>query len=161
MRRTALRFSVVALICVALALWVLTDRPPLSRPSCPRLAWAAEGFVKPEEGDNSRCLCCHMYLDGEEIVEKHLKQKLTCRSCHGPSEPHRQDETLRTKPDYLWGRAEVTAMCGQCHGPHKNPAAVEQFRQQWLNKARPNGRFIRADAVCTDCHGEHTAPPKK
>jgi len=127
---------------------------------CPRDAWAADSIPR-EEGDNSRCLCCHMYLDGEEIVEKHLAQKITCRSCHGPSEPHRQDETLRTKPDLLWGRAEVKAFCQQCHEKHKNPAAVEEFRRKWVGQTRPNGRLIHEDAVCTDCHGEHTVPPRK
>jgi hypothetical protein len=122
---------------------------------------ASADLVQPREGDNSPCLVCHMDFRGEEITEKHLARRMTCQSCHGPSEPHRQDETLRTKPDLLWGRAQVKAFCQSCHEGHKNAAAVEAFRQKWLDKARPNGRFIRSDAVCTDCHGEHTVPPKR
>jgi len=117
--------------------------------------------VKLDEGGNAACLCCHIDFDGEEIADKHLAQKITCRSCHGPSEQHRQDETLMTKPDLLWGRAEVVGFCKQCHESHKKPEAVAAFQAQWLNKARPNGRFIREDAVCTDCHGEHTIPKKR
>jgi hypothetical protein len=118
--------------------------------------------VTPDEGDNSACLCCHMDFDGEDLCEKHLAQKLTCRSCHGPSEQHRQDETLMTKPDLLYGRSEVVEFCRQCHESHPRPEAVAAFRAQWLGKHRPeNGRFIHEDAVCTDCHGQHTIPKKR
>lgn len=147
-----------AVLGISALLWAFCDERV--SPLVCRSAAAAHA-VKLEEGDNSQCLCCHMDFDGEDIVEKHLAKKITCRSCHGPSEPHRQDETLRTKPDLLWGRAEVRAFCRQCHQTHKKPAAVEEFRQKWLGKARPNGRFISKDAVCTDCHGEHTVPPEE
>jgi hypothetical protein len=130
--------------------------------------WSAGGAasaadeVKLDEGDNAACLCCHMDFDGEEVCEKHLAQKITCRSCHGPCEPHRQDETLMTKPDLIYGRAEVVGFCKQCHESHKKPEAVAAFQAEWLNKTRPeNKRFIREDAVCTDCHGQHTIPKKR
>ena len=110
-RRLALAATVVG---AALALAV-TCRKPIANTGCVRYAWAGNG-VPPDEGGNSGCLVCHMDFDGEEIVEEHLAQKITCRSCHGPSEPHRQDETLMTKPDLLWGRAEVVAFCSQCPG---------------------------------------------
>jgi len=150
----------VLFVCLVLVGLTALDRavtPGAARQPC---AWAADP-VELDEGDNSACLCCHMDFDGEEVVDKHLAAKITCRSCHGPSEHHRQDETLMTRPDLLWGRAEVVEFCRQCHEQHENPDAVEQFRQEWLNKARPNGRFIGADAVCTDCHGEHTVPHQR
>ena len=65
------------------------------------------------------------------------------------------DEMLMTKPDRLFGRAEVESMCRSCHGPHRKAAAVERFRKKWLGRARPNGRTIAQDSVCTDCHGTH------
>ena len=136
------------------AVGVRRDRPG------PRPALAAEE-VKLDDGNNAACLCCHADFDGEELVEKHLAQRITCRSCHGPSEYHRQDETLMTRPDLLWGRAEVVGFCKPCHAAHKNPAAVVAFQAQWVGKARPNGRFIREDAVCTDCHGQHTIVKKR
>jgi hypothetical protein len=160
MKRILPRLPIAAAGC-GLLLWLLgLGGQPAQRAGCLRAAWAAEGVPR-EEGDNSRCLCCHMYLDGEELVVKHLAQKITCRSCHGPSEPHRQDETLRTKPDLLYGRAQVAAFCRRCHEQHKDAGLVEEFRQKWLGRTRPNGRFIHPDAVCTDCHGEHTVPPRK
>ena len=158
MTRKTLGFA-AASAGVALALLAIGGGARDGLPS-PYVAWAGEG-VKLDEGDNAACLCCHMDFDGEQIVEEHLAAKITCRSCHGPSEHHRQDETLMTRPDLLWGRAEIVEMCRQCHEEHKKPDAVAAFQAQWLNKARPNGRFIREDAVCTDCHGEHTIPPKR
>lgn len=150
--------AAAGLACAAVVLLALADW--VSTPAHPPVAWAADP-VELDEEDNAACLCCHLDFDGEEIVEKHLAVQITCRSCHGPSEHHRQDETLMTRPDLLWGRAEVAGFCRPCHEEHENPAAVEQFHQEWLNKARPNGRFIGADAVCTDCHGEHTVPPRR
>lgn len=114
----------------------------------------------PSNAANSACLVCHMYFGSEMIVTKHEKKNILCVTCHGASEPHRADETLRTKPDILWGRAQVAELCRQCHNPHKNPDKVEAFRKEWSGKARPNGRFIGENSICTDCHGEHTIPPK-
>jgi hypothetical protein len=157
MRRRRLVWIAGAGLCAGLALVALrgAERP------AGHVAWAADE-VQLNEGDNAACLCCHMDFDGEEICEKHLAQKITCRSCHGPCEYHRQDETLMTKPDLIYGRAEVVGFCKQCHASHKKPEAVAAFLAQWLGKHRPeNGRFIREDAVCTDCHGQHTIPKKR
>jgi hypothetical protein len=78
------------------------------------------------------------------------------------------DEMLMTKPDLLFGRAEVQRMCSNpsCHKPggdrevygrqdHMNPAAVEAFFEKWTGRMRPNGRAVTHDSVCTDCHGTH------
>ncbi|MBM4049190.1 MAG: hypothetical protein FJ279_29165 [Planctomycetes bacterium] len=149
----------LAVVIVATAVtYGCHPKPPLEGGS---QSTSAAPAVQPREGDNAACLCCHMDFKGEDITEKHLAKRFTCQSCHGPSEPHRQDETLRTKPDWLWGRAEVSAFCRQCHEDHGDTATVQAFRQEWAGKARPNGRFIGKDAVCTDCHGEHTVPPKR
>jgi len=60
-----------------------------------------------------------------------------------------------TKPDILFGRDEVESMCRKCHGDHKNPQVVQDFREHWLGRSRPNGRTITSDSICTDCHGTH------
>lgn len=115
--------------------------------------------VQPLEGDNGECFVCHIDFDGELLVQKHIEQGITCRSCHGASDHHRKDETLMTRPDLLWGRSEVVEMCRQCHEQHQNPDKVAAFKQQWTGKTRPdNSRHIHDDPVCTDCHGEHTIP---
>jgi hypothetical protein len=110
---------------------------------------------KSNSNGNSLCYVCHFDLQTEEIATAHLKERITCDKCHGPSAHHMHDEMLMTKPDLLFGRAEVEQMCKNCHQPHKNPAAVEAFRKKWLGRARPNGRTITAESVCTDCHGTH------
>jgi len=104
---------------------------------------------------NSLCYVCHLDLQTEEITTIHLTQGVTCDKCHGSSAHHMHDEMLMTKPDLLFGRAEVEHMCNQCHQPHKNPQAVEAFYKKWLGRTRPNGRAITAESICTDCHGTH------
>jgi hypothetical protein len=121
---------------------------------------------KPNE--NSKCYVCHPSLKTEDITTIHLDMGITCDECHGPSIEHMHDEMLMTKPDLLFGRAEVEKMCSNpiCHKPdgdrhiysrqdHKNQAAVREFHEKWLHRIRPNGRFITNKAVCTDCHGTH------
>jgi len=104
---------------------------------------------------NSLCYVCHLDLQTEEITTIHLTQGVTCDKCHGPSTRHMHDEMLMTKPDLLFGREEVDQMCNRCHQSHKNPQAVEAFRNKWFGRTRPNGRAITAESVCTDCHGTH------
>ncbi len=127
---------------------------------------SAEAAVKPRvtrkkglpifpDADNSLCLVCHIDFDGEELTLQHVKRGLTCESCHGPSDAHMSDEMANTKPDVLYGRAEVEPLCRKCHGKHRSPEAVEAFRQKWLGKHRPNGRSVQDDSPCTDCHGKH------
>jgi hypothetical protein len=117
---------------------------------------------------NSKCYVCHPSLKTEDITTIHLDMDITCDECHGPSVEHMHDEMLMTKPDLLFGRAEVEKMCSNpsCHKPggernvysrqdHKDSTAVKIFHEKWLHRVRPNGRFITNKAVCTDCHGTH------
>ncbi len=138
------------------------------------LAVCFAGQPQPEKPDdekpngNSKCYVCHPGLKTEDITTIHLDMGITCDQCHGPSIEHMHDEMLMTKPDLLFGRAEVEKMCSNptCHRPggdrrtygradHKNQAAVKVFHEKWLHRVRPNGRFITEKAVCTDCHGTH------
>jgi hypothetical protein len=69
------------------------------------------------------------------------------------------DESMMTPPDILYGRTQVEAMCIQCHEQgHKNPLAIDAFRQKWGGEKRENGRNVTEDSICTDCHGRHTIP---
>ena len=117
---------------------------------------------------NSKCYVCHPSLKTEDITTVHLDMDITCDECHGDSIEHMHDEMLMTKPDLLFGRAEVQNMCSNpmCHKPggdrrlygrqdHKNQPAVKAFHEKWMHRVRPNGRFITLKAVCTDCHGTH------
>lgn len=106
--------------------------------------------------DNEACLVCHADFKSELIVSKHLADAaMTCCACHGDSDMHRSDESNITRPDVIWGRAEIDAFCNQCHEPHEKPDKVEEFRKSWAGKRRPTGRFVVKDSACTDCHGDH------
>jgi cytochrome c5 len=108
--------------------------------------------------DNSLCVLCHANFRDEELVTAHLKQGVTCAVCHGISFEHMNDETSRTKPDLLYGRAQVAGFCTRCHGRHTHPERVQAFLAEWKGKTRPNGRLILQQATCTDCHGLHAIP---
>ncbi len=104
---------------------------------------------------NSACMVCHIDFADEELTVQHRKARVTCAACHGPCLEHMDDEMAATRPDRLFGRAEVNKMCGECHGEHKNKDAVDAFLKEWYGRRRPNGQLITKDAVCTDCHGRH------
>lgn len=104
---------------------------------------------------NSACMVCHIDFDEEELTMQHRKANVMCAACHGPCLAHMDDEMAATRPDRLFGRAEVDKMCRECHGEHKNKNTVEAFLKEWQGKRRPNGQLIRKDAICTDCHGRH------
>ena len=109
--------------------------------------------------DNSLCLVCHVNFAENDSVANHISQGITCAHCHGKSVEHMNDESMMTPPDILHGRSEVRATCKQCHQQsHKNPKAVEVFRNKWAGQKRENGRNITEDSICTDCHGRHTVP---
>ena len=113
------------------------------------------------EVDNEGCVECHAGFEGEKIAAVHLKHGVTCMGCHGDSDAHRTDEKSVTRPDVLWGRAEMTAFCRQCHAKHENPLKVKAYLAEWNGKRRPNGRLIAEDSACLDCHGGHTAAQRE
>ncbi len=126
----------------------------------------AEESQAEKPSGNSKCYVCHPSMKTEELTNDHLPVGITCDICHGPTVEHMHDEMLMTKPDLLFGRSEVRAMCSKCHKPHgqreyyerqdhKDPAAVQAFFEKWTGRIRPNGRNVTKDSICTDCHGTH------
>ncbi len=107
--------------------------------------------------DNGLCYVCHLTMQTDEITVKHLAEEITCAKCHGKSDEHMHDEMLMTKPDRLFGRKQVEAMCVECHDdPHAaKQAEVKAFLEEWHGRDRPNGRAVTATSICTDCHGTH------
>ena len=75
-----------------------------------------------ESNGNALCYTCHLGLKNEEITAKHIAQSIACPVCHGPSVEHMHDEMQVTKPDVLYGRAEINGMCSACHAAHKDAA---------------------------------------
>jgi len=115
----------------------------------------------PRPKDNSFCLVCHEGLAEELITKVHVEKDVLCVDCHGPSTFHMEDEMLMTEPDIIFGRAEVAAFCRNCHGPHKNPTKVEEFREAMYGRDRANGRVVNFHSICTDCHGTHNIAGRK
>ncbi|MHC4243979.1 MAG: family 16 glycoside hydrolase [Planctomycetota bacterium] len=129
------------------------------------------GFARESQdekaGENSKCYVCHETMKTEELTVNHLTLDVTCDECHGLSTEHMHDEMLMTKPDLLFGRSEVRAMCSNpsCHKPggersvyglaDHDSKAVEEFIKTWRGRIRPNGRAVTHDSICTDCHGTH------
>lgn len=101
-------------------------------------------------GVNAACYVCHIPFVKEELSKVHLKAKVTCIKCHGLSAGHANDEDVgATKPDVVFKRRQVDAMCGECHQEHDVPARqiVARFIQRRLSP--------ESAAVCTDCHNTH------
>jgi len=122
---------------------------------------AQQEAVPPAPGDNSFCLVCHINFAEEDLAARHVAKGIACTTCHGDSFDHRDDESHRTPPDVLYGRAEVEPFCKGCHEAHKSPGNVEAYRLAHKGETRPNGRTIRRTSVCTDCHGVHVVHPTK
>ncbi len=98
---------------------------------------------------NATCYICHTMFVREPISKIHFKAKVTCIDCHGLSAAHANDEDVgATKPDVVFGRGQVDAMCTECHEQHDVPAAevVARFIER---------RPLPSPIVCTDCHGRH------
>jgi len=131
-----------------------------------RIKEAEEAVLK----SNSPCMVCHIDFDEEELTVQHQKAEVMCAACHGACLAHMNDEMAATRPDRLFGRAEVDEMCLECHSEHEDQKAVDAFFKEWKGKRRPNGQLIMKGAICTDCHGRHvrllppmpqaTPPPK-
>ncbi len=98
---------------------------------------------------NAACYVCHIPFVKEELSTVHVKEKVTCIKCHGLSAGHANDEDIgATKPDIMYKRDQVDAMCGKCHEEHDVAAAkiVVRWQERKLSTSPP---------VCTDCHGMH------
>ena len=162
MRRLAAILAVAVLAAGAVALaQSLQERTArvkrqIAREAAKRAALRGSAGALP--ADNSLCVLCHANFRDEELATVHLRQGVTCAVCHGLSFEHMNDETSRTKPDTLFGRAQVAAFCTRCHGRHAQPEKVQAFLAEWKGKTRPNGRLILQQAMCTDCHGVHAIP---
>lgn len=101
-------------------------------------------------GANGACYVCHMTFVRESLSKSHLKAKVGCIQCHGVSAKHANDENIgATKPDVIFQRAGIDAMCVKCHEEHKASAkkVVARFLERKLPSSEP--------PTCTECHGEH------
>jgi cytochrome c553 len=146
----------VATIAILGILGWLATESPRARAADPKPA-AASSAKQPEKKTekidplsvNATCYVCHMTFVREQISKVHFKEKVTCIKCHGLSAAHANDEDIgATKPDIMYKREQVDAMCRKCHEEHDAPA--HEVIERFLDRKPP-----ASPAVCTDCHGMH------
>ena len=102
-------------------------------------------------GPNAACYVCHMTYVKEPMSRLHLKHKVYCIDCHGPSSAHahaKDKDIGETKPDICINRNQVNGSCRKCHSRHT--AATEKVVKRRIEK-----KLTVTPEVCTDCHGSH------
>ncbi len=135
----------------------LTESPvakPSAKPATDHAAKPAAAANNPL-GPNAACYVCHMTYVKEPMSRLHLKHKVYCIDCHGPSIGHANDEDIgATKPDKYFKRGQVNASCRKCHSDHdaKPELVIKRYIDRKLTTDSP---------VCTDCHGQHRIKREK
>ncbi|MFQ6098042.1 MAG: family 16 glycoside hydrolase [Armatimonadota bacterium] len=98
------------------------------------------------EVSNEVCMLCHLDFAEEELATTHLKGGVSCADCHGPSQPHIDDETRATAPDRVFHPEDTVEYCPTCHSVRKKcPTQGGDAETRKSLAAKP----------CTDCHGKH------
>lgn len=98
---------------------------------------------------NAACCLCHVAFARERLTMTHVKRRIACTDCHGPSNSHSMDDTGNTPPDVVFKPAEVNPFCLRCHKEHPlKTNAVAQVRES-------NGPLR-----CTSCHGNRHHLPR-
>jgi len=101
--------------------------------------------------DNGACLVCHANFRKESLAATHASNSVSCSSCHGPSNAHRNDEANVIPPDHMFAAESIDSSCARCHAGHDvEPRAVVQ---RFLEKS--SNQTDMKSLVCTSCHGEH------
>lgn len=144
---------------LAAVCWLPADAADQRRPDKPDQCRTEDAGPQPDDvgnplGANAACYVCHIPLVKDQLSKVHLKAKVTCTECHGLSAGHANDEDIgATKPDVVYARKQVDAMCRKCHQKHDAPARLVVTRFVNRGLSRP------AEVVCTDCHGRHRIEP--
>jgi len=102
-------------------------------------------------GPNATCCACHTNYIKEPLSRMHLKHKVYCIDCHGPSKAHAnasEKDIGETRPDICFQRSQVNGACRKCHSRHT--AAKEKVAKRRIEK-----KLTVTPEVCTDCHGSH------
>ena len=65
------------------------------------------------------CLSCHHTFQKEKFSKAHIKKKVKCTKCHGPSLAHSLDKKHLTPPDIMFQRGKLKTTCLKCHKEDK------------------------------------------
>jgi len=97
----------------------------------------------PQPNPLAGCSLCHVDVEDEYVGTAHFKERVGCKTCHGPSKGHLADENNEVKPDEMFARKDVDRLCAECHECDR-PEATKT----------PKGKDQKP-LVCIDCHGHH------
>ena len=107
---------------------LLLDDPPETGSTHP---------AQPTTGvDNSACFVCHANYREESLAVRHARADVGCGACHGPSFPHRNDESNPTPPDEMLPADAIASACTQCHPTTTVPAPTKTKRKVAMNSAK-------------------------
>ena len=76
---------------------------------------AAPQNTPPEFQRAGVCARCHVVSVLEWGISAHLETEADCKSCHGPSLGHVENERNEVKPDHLPREAAIAKSCMSCH----------------------------------------------
>lgn len=94
------------------------------------------------------CAACHTDPFEDLQKHKHAAKSLTCETCHGASEQHR-NAVGATPPDRVAAPEAQPALCGACHPAQRKSYEPGKHGQLVLAKSRTRA------ASCGTCHGVH------
>jgi len=67
--------------------------------------------------------------------------------CHGPSQPHMEDEVRRTPADATFRGKAMEVFCQSCHPPEEYGRVGAHIENETVPAPRRK--------MCTGCHGYH------
>lgn len=89
------------------------------------------------------CDMCHIDVADKLAGTRHETKGIGCVQCHGQSIGHIRDENNEVKPDRVFTRKDMDALCGSCHKCSSPPTST------------PQSKLKQGQQVCSDCHGTH------
>ncbi|MBS1825087.1 MAG: cytochrome c3 family protein [Acidobacteria bacterium] len=110
----------------------------------------AAGLILQAQEGAKVCAACHSDPFEELQKHKHFAKSISCETCHGASEQHR-NAVGATPPDKVAAPDQQPALCGACHPAQRKPFESSKHGQLVLAKSRTRA------ASCGTCHGVHSA----
>jgi hypothetical protein len=98
------------------------------------------------------CGLCHFEFLFDMQNSAHLREKIGCPSCHGPSRGHRESENNDVSPDVYFSvdqrEKRIEKLCATCHAD-----SLQNLKAGEHNGASPPEPQQAAE--CISCHAPH------